>query len=52
MLRILLTVVATLSVVFAAYCIDGYYLQQGLLFFSGFMMAGVLMMANDEEKQK
>ena len=32
MLRILLTVVATLCVVFAAYCIEGYWLQQVLLF--------------------
>jgi len=51
MLRILLTIVATLSVVFSSWCIDGMWLQQGLLFFSGFMMAGVLMMADEEERK-
>ena len=51
MLRILLTIVATLAVVFSAYCIGGYYLQQGLLFFSGFMMAGTILMANEEERK-
>lgn len=51
MLRILLTIIATLSVVFASWCIAGYYLQQGLLFFSGFMMAGILMMSNEEERK-
>ena len=49
MLRILLTIVATLAVVFSAYCIGGYYLQQGLLFFSGFMMAGMLLMSTEGE---
>ena len=49
MLRILLTIVATLCVVFAAYCIDGYWLQQVLLFWSGFMFASLLMMSNEKE---
>jgi len=49
MLRILLTVVATLCVVFAAYCIEGYWLQQVLLFWSGFMFASLLMMSNEKE---
>jgi hypothetical protein len=49
MLRILLTIVATLSVVFAASCIDGMWLQQILLFWSGFMMAGVVLMSNEKE---
>lgn len=48
MLRIGLTVIATLCVVFAAYCIDGYWLQQALLFGSGFMIAGLLMLSNEE----
>lgn len=47
MLRIMLSVVGTLCVVFAAYCIDGYYLQQALLFWSGFMFCGLLMMSNE-----
>lgn len=51
MLRILLTIIATLAVVFSAWCIDGYYLQQGLLFFSGFMMAGMLLMSTEEERK-
>ena len=51
MLRILLTIIATLSVVFSSWCIDGMWLQQGLLFFSGFMMAGVLMMADEEVRK-
>lgn len=49
MLKIMLSIVATLCVVFAASCIDGMWLQQVLLFGSGFMMAGVLSMSNDEE---
>ena len=48
MLRIMLSVMGTLSVVFAAYCIDGYWLQQGLLFFSGFLFCGLLMMSNEK----
>jgi hypothetical protein len=51
MLRILLTIVATLSVVFASWCIDGMWMQQFLLFASGFMMAGILMMSNEEERK-
>lgn len=44
MLKISMSVIATLTVVFAAYCIDGFYLQQVLLFFSGFMVAGLIML--------
>lgn len=50
MLRILLTIVATLSVVFSSWCIDGFWMQQFLLFFSGFMMAGTILMSAEERK--
>jgi len=44
MFKISMSVIATLAVVFAAYCIDGFYLQQTLLFFSGFMVASLIML--------
>lgn len=49
MLRILLSVVATLATVFASYCIDGMYLHQLLLFTSGWMFCGICMMASERE---
>ena len=52
MLRVLFSVVATLGVVFASYYIEGMWLQQSVLFLSGALFAGTLILSVAEVVRK
>ena len=48
MIRIIMSVFATLAVVFAASCIDGFYIQQAMLFVSGAMFCALFFLSMEE----
>ena len=50
MIRIIMSVLATLAVVFAASCIDGFYIQQAMLFVSGAMFCALCMLSKTSEE--
>ena len=45
-----MSVVGTLAAVFAASCIDGFYLQQVMLFASGWMFCALCMLSKTSEE--
>lgn len=47
MIRIIMSVFATLAVVFAASCIDGFYIQQAMLFVSGAMFCALFFLSEE-----